>query len=598
MNNYYQGNSAQFQDQFVKLFPELQNEVDKYIGDKQGDKKELMVKNITFVTTEACNLNCTYCFAANTPILMSDFTTKPIKDIKTGDKILGFKEFPKNFIGSKDYRETVVKKIYKRTTMVTSLKFSNGTVLTTTPDHPFLVFRRNRYCYIEVKSLVPGEILVAFNPETKTLEEVRLTGIYPGNKMDVYNFGTGTNTYFAGGIAVHNCYESHKTPKKMSVEVAKKAIDTLFDKEKMNGYLDDRKHKAVIIEFIGGEPFLNIEVMEFVADYFLYKATNLNHPWANHFMFSVTTNGTLLLDDPRVKHWIDKYKNRLSIGITIDGDKELHDACRVFHDGRGSYDTVVKSVKYAIKNFGMYNTKVTFAHENLDKINTAIPHLFDLGLTDIHANCVYEDVWKEGDDKIFYNQLKALTDYMLDKKLYEDHYCSIFDNNIGHPLEPSDNSNWCGGDGSMLAISVDGRFFPCIRYMKYAMTGEVKREEMIIGDVDRGVESKNENKYLISLSNITRKSQSTEECFNCKVGQGCSWCTAFNYLTFGTPNKRATFICKMHKARVAANCYYWNSLYRKLGMSDRFKLYLTKDECLKFMSEDEYTNLCKLQEEN
>lgn len=146
----------------------------------------------------------------------------------------------------------------------------------------------------------------------------------------------------------------------------------------------------------------------------------------------------------------------------------------------------------------------------------------------------------------------------------------------------------------MLAISVTGEFYPCIRYMQYALG--YKREPMLIGDVDRGIESKNKNKYLIQLKGITRSSQSTDECFNCNVGSGCSWCTAFNYSEFGTPNKRATFICMMHKVRVAANCYYWNKLYKKLNLDDIFHLNLNKETCLRFMSEDEYIELLDLQE--
>ena len=49
-------------------------------------------------------------------------------------------------------------------------------------------------------------------------------------------------------------------------------------------------------------------------------------------------------------------------------------------------------------------------------------------------------------------------------------------------------------------------------------------------------------------------------------------------LIFGTANKRATYICKMHKARVLANYYYWNKLYQKLDMDDYFELNLNIDE--------------------
>lgn len=370
------------------------------------------------------------------------------------------------------------------------------------------------------------------------------------------------------------CYECSKTKGKMSVETAKAAIDMLFDKEKMNGYITDY-NVCAIIEFIGGEPLMNMDVVEFVCEYFLYKAYEMNHPWYKYHMFSITTNG-VLFRTPRVQNWLRKYKNRISVSITIDGDKELHDSCRVFHNGKGSYDVVSESVKDAVQNFGLTATKVTIAPENLTKMNTAIPHLFDLGLTDISANCVYENVWKDEHAPILFRELVSLADYILENKVYKYGYISFFDQSIGQPLSPEDNNNWCGGDGQMLAIGIDGRFFPCIRYMKYALEDQ---EEQPIGDIKNGLQSKTDNIFLQKLSGLTRQSQSTEECFNCPVASGCSWCTAFNYAEFGTPNKRATYICKMHKARVLANYYYWNKLFKLEDITDEsFELHLSNED--------------------
>lgn len=45
----------------------------------------------TFLRLQHCTLNCVWCFGENTEILMEDFTTKPIKDIKVGDKVMGIK---------------------------------------------------------------------------------------------------------------------------------------------------------------------------------------------------------------------------------------------------------------------------------------------------------------------------------------------------------------------------------------------------------------------------------------------------------------------------------------------------------------------------
>jgi len=47
-----------------------------------------------------------------------------------------------------------------------------------------------------------------------------------------------------------------------------------------------------------------------------------------------------------------------------------------------------------------------------------------------------------------------------------------------------------------------------------------------------------------------------------------AWCQGENYDAADTPTiyQRSTAICKMHKARVRANNYYWNKLYRKLEL--------------------------------
>ena len=74
----------------------------------------------------------------------------------------------------------------------------------------------------------------------------------------------------------------------------------------------------------------------------------------------------------------------------------------------------------------------------------------------------------------------------------------------------------------MLAIGPNGKFYPCIRYMKYALSTP-DRKEQPIGDVYFGIQGKEENPFLQELCTITRSSQSTEECMNCKVAQGCAW---------------------------------------------------------------------------
>jgi uncharacterized protein len=69
---------------------------------------------------------------------------------------------------------------------------------------------------------------------------------------------------------------------------------------------------------------------------------------------------------------------------------------------------------------------------------------------------------------------------------------------------------------------------------------------------------------------LDRTTQSPEECLRCEVASGCAWCQGENYdaALSHTVYQRATAICKMHKARVRANNYYWNKLFRKLELQE------------------------------
>ena len=118
------------------------------------------------------------------------------------------------------------------------------------------------------------------------------------------------------------------------------------------------------------------------------------------------------------------------------------------------------------------------------------------------------------------------------------------------------------------------------------------QEPIIVGNVFKGYGNTDFYKQNIEkISNITRRSQSTDECFYCPIGKGCAWCSAHNYEVFGTANKRTTFICNMHKAASLANVYYWNKLYKKLNIDKTFEMHCPKEWALEIIDEDEYNYL-------
>ena len=366
-------------------------------------------------------------------------------------------------------------------------------------------------------------------------------------------------------LACKYCYLVGKNEKeKMPWEVAKAAIDYVLDRE----YDPNFAYESVVWDFIGGEPFIEIDLIDKICDYIKLELYSRNHHWFNSYRFSFSTNGINYHSD-KVQKFIEKNKSHLSIGITIDGTRRKHDLNRIWKGSgpeRGSYDDVVRNIPLWIEQFPGAGTKVTISSEDIPYICESVLHLYELGINQVNINCVFENVWKEGDDFLFEEQLIQLADEIIDNKLYETNSCSFFSEHLGKPLDCKlHNQNWCGA-GKMLAVDASGNFYPCTRFAQYSLRD---KKAWIIGDVRNGLD---ENKLRPFLT-LDRCTQSSQECIDCEVAEGCAWCQGENYDAADTATifQRSTAICLMHKARVRANNYYWNKLYRKLELEGNRK---------------------------
>ena len=365
------------------------------------------------------------------------------------------------------------------------------------------------------------------------------------------------------------CYETHKSNDKMSLSTAKQAVDFLFAEDaRRSQWINGEDAHGLIMDFIGGEPLLETGLIDETMTYFLRTSLEKQHRWATQYMMSICSNG-LAYFDPAVQKLLHKYAGRLNINITVDGCQACHDACRFDLYGQPTYDRVTAAVKAA----GLNSTKFTLAPGNLQYLYEASVNLYEnLGMDTIFCNCVFEQGWEPEHARVLYREMLRLADYLLEHPGLRN---TLFDDWIGQPLPSEENGNWCGGTGKMLAIDVDGRIYPCLRYTPMS----VSREPYVIGDIWTGIGTTVEHRQRIAeLESITRRSQSTDECFCCPVASGCAWCSAHNYEVFGTPNRRATYICPMHKARVLANAYYWDQVYKRDGEGKKFPLNLTADE--------------------
>lgn len=389
------------------------------------------------------------------------------------------------------------------------------------------------------------------------------------------------------------CYQINKTKNRMRFETARKLIDLLL--EDRSEYINHSNTTGLIVEYIGGEPFLEIDLIDRITDYLFDRLIERKDPWLEYTMISISTNGTLYFQ-PAVQDFIRKNLDHLCLSVSIDGNKKLHDACRVFPDGSGSYDLAIKAAMHYKNVLGKdLGSKMTLSPANVGYTAEAVETMIEQGYTQIHLNCVYEEGWRAEHAAALYTQLKKLSDYLFEKGLYDDLYIAMFDRENYRPLSAGDTQNWCGGNGDMIAVNWKGNLYPCLRYMESSLGADAA--PLIIGTVDAGIMTCGEEKCRVcALQAITRQSQSTEKCLSCPIAKGCGWCTAYNYQHFGDANRRATYICQMHQAEALANVYFWNRYFRAMHSPERMKNNVPEAWALEIVPAEELKMLNRLAE--
>lgn len=398
------------------------------------------------------------------------------------------------------------------------------------------------------------------------------------------------------------CYQINKGHRSMSFSVAKQFIDMLL--EDRGGIATYLGHcPFIILDFIGGEPFLEVDLMDQIVDYFRERAIKLSHPWATNYGVSVCSNG-VLYDDPKVQQFLVKNSEHLSFSVTVDGTRELHDSCRVFSDGKGSYDLAHHAALDWMKRGYWMGSKITLAPQNIEFFADCLKQMVFDGYKQIHANCVFEDVWLSETEerykypKILYQQIKTFANWFFGQRYDAKKYdFTIIDPDRISPRDESDNDTWCGGTYSMLALDPDGDIYPCLRFMESSLGSIVPAIK--IGSVSEGVAQNKCHKDCVEcLRKITRRTSQEDECFYCPISQGCSECSAFNYQTFGTADRHAKFICEMVKATVLATNYYWNTYLtmfpdRREG-DEVADLWVPEQWATPIIGKDEYENLAQM----
>jgi sulfatase maturation enzyme AslB (radical SAM superfamily) len=91
-----------------------------------------------------------------------------------------------------------------------------------------------------------------------------------------------------------------------------------------------------VLEFLGGEPLLNFPLIKKSIEYMESRDD------VKVDKYILTTNATLMSDE--ILAFIDKYKHKLAVAVSIDGTKEMN-ALRTFKGDVSTHDVVMKNLK-------------------------------------------------------------------------------------------------------------------------------------------------------------------------------------------------------------------------------------------------------------
>lgn len=387
------------------------------------------------------------------------------------------------------------------------------------------------------------------------------------------------------------CYEHHKGAEHMSIETGRKIVDYLLDLyEQGDSDFINRNTRAVVLDFIGGEPLLEASLIEKICDYWFAECWRRKIPLAPFTRISFATNGKLWFS-PEARHLFDKYHEMMSVTISIDGVQELHDKYRVDEHGAGSFSLAWSAFQDAKHRFGWLNSKMTFVPGSFRYIADSIKMMLDEGCTDIACNYAYEPVYTPADGRTLYEQMKTVSDHIVSKQL--DVSITMLDSILGG--KTTSDTNFCGGTGAMMSFAPDGSAYPCIRYAPISI-GEEKSKKVRFGSVYDGLYTTDaQRRAKAELDAITLTSQSEQKCIDCPVSAGCGWCSGLNYEMYGTANKRFTGICWAHKARVLASAYYHNRRYIVIGDCLPIKAALSEADALEILPAADYEEFLEIE---
>ncbi len=314
----------------------------------------------------------------------------------------------------------------------------------------------------------------------------------------------------------------------MSFDTGKCAIDYLLAGSGNRHNLE--------VDFFGGEPLMNFEVVKQLVAYGREKEKEYN----KHIRFTITTNG-ILLDEEKTA-FINQHMD--NVILSIDGRQSVNDKMRRTWNDKGTHDIILDNYLKFVKTRGeqLYYVRGTFTRENLD-FGEDVKYLLNKGFKNVSVEPVVVS-----DDMEFAIRKEDLSEILAEYDRLTDYYiqCAkagkkfdFFHFNIDLEQGPCvvKRVSGCGAGSEYMAVSPEGDLYPCHQF--------VGNPKFLLGNL-HDLDNIKKTKELGEANIFTK-----EKCIDCWAKFYCSGgCHANAYNTNGSMMMPYELGCEMEKKRV------------------------------------------------
>jgi uncharacterized protein len=267
-------------------------------------------------------------------------------------------------------------------------------------------------------------------------------------------------------------------PREMSLESLRGSVGFLLD------HCGENRNVSIVL--FGGEPLLRFPLLRAAV----HDARAMAGARGKEVSFSITTNGTLVTRE--IAGFLKE--NGVSVCVSIDGPREVHDVNRPYASGRGSYDDVERGIAHLMENRNGHPlaARVTLGGGAVD-VRKTFDHLRGLGFDEVGfapasaAEGSRAALTGEELDRVLGGFRTLAAEYADDVR---ERRMPAFSNMtqilaLVHRGDPMPYP--CGAGIGMLAADPSGAFYPCHRLCGIGDS---------MGDPSRGIASEARVRFL------------------------------------------------------------------------------------------------------